>query len=306
MKIAFLYPGQGAQYVGMGKELFTSYPQARRIFEEAEALLGVNLRHLCLNGPAEELVKTNNLQPLLVTFSFAISHLLQERGVRYEAIAGHSLGEYSALAGAHALSLPDTLRLVRRRAQLMALVSGGAMAAVIGLETAVTQAVCNNLTSVWVTNENCPGQQVISGTAAQMPEATRLLREAGAKRILPLAVSGAFHSPLMSEAADNFSAALREFTFRDLDVPLVSNASGKYARTTSSVIANLALQMDHPVLWEKSMRQLLTDGFELFIEIGPGTVLQGLMKRISRQATTIGVDGSPETLERATRLAVSS
>lgn len=307
MKTAFLFPGQGSQYIGMGSALLKSYPQARKIFEEAGALLGLDLCQLCLGGPEEELRKTENLQPLLVTFCFTVSKILTQSGVQCEAMAGHSVGEYSALASANVLQLPDVLRLVRKRAQLMATAGHekeGAMAAVIGLGTEETEKVCSRFPGIWVVNYNCPGQQVISGKAGQMPQAAEALKEAGAKRIIPLAVSGAFHSPLMSEAARIFSHYLKQFSFHNPYPPIISNAPGEYACDASSIRANLSLQMDHPVLWEKSMRRLLADGFEVFIEIGPGTVLQGLMKRINRRATVLGIDGSPESFKRVKQLAM--
>jgi [acyl-carrier-protein] S-malonyltransferase len=180
----------------------------------------------------------------------------------------------------------------------------GAMAAVIGLKAEETETVCSHFPGIWVVNYNCPGQQVISGEAGQIPQAAKVLQEAGARRVIPLAVSGAFHSPLMSEAARIFSHYLEQFSFQNPCSPIIGNASGEYALDASGIRANVSLQMDHPVLWEKSMRQLLADDFKVFIEVGPGTVLQGLMKRIDRRATVLGVNGSPESLERVNQVAV--
>jgi len=300
-KIAFLFPGQGSQKVGMGKDLVDSYPAAKCIFDEAKKILGFNVQRLCIEGPEEELNRTVNLQPALVVVNWILTKLLKEKGVSFQAAAGHSLGEYSALLATGVIGFPTALKIVKQRAYLMEQAGKnkkGSMAAVIGIETAKVIDICRQIREVEVVNFNCPGQVVISGSEGNVLGAVKKLKNQGAKKVVLLPVSGAFHSFLMTDAAKKFSIFLDRLSFSDPICPIVSNATGEYAISSEQVKENLKLQMDHPVLWEKSMRLLVNDGFNTFVEVGPGKVLQGLLKRIDRKVAVFGV----ESMESANQL----
>jgi len=292
-KIAFLYPGQGSQKVGMGKNFSKLYPPARNIFEEAHQILGFDVEKICTEGPEKELTRTYNLQPALLTINWILTRFIKEKGVLPSAVAGHSLGEYSALLAAEVIDFPEGLKIVKERARLMEKAgkeNKGSMAAVIGMSAEDVLKVCNQTKDVYVVNFNCPGQVVISGRRDEVTKTGEKLKKIGARGIIPLPVSGAFHSPLMKEASKEFSSFLENFEFKDPICPVVSNSTGNYATTGRQVKENLKLQMDHPVLWEKSMRLLLTYGFNVFLEVGPGKVLQGLMKRINKRVTLTGIE----------------
>ncbi|MBC7189656.1 ACP S-malonyltransferase [Candidatus Aerophobetes bacterium] len=292
-KIAFLYPGQGSQKVGMGRKIFNSYFPARNVLDLADKILGFNLEKLCLEGPESELTRTANLQPALLTLSWVLTMALEERGIFPQVVAGHSLGEYSAILAARVVDIPTALKMVKKRASLMEEAGKeqeGMMLAVLGFDAEKIYRICRKVGGVVVANFNCPGQVVISGCREKVLEAERELKEAGARRTIPLPVSGAFHSPLMKKAAEEFSLFLDSIVFNEPVIPLVSNSTGSYARSAREIKDNLKVQMESPVLWEKSMRLLLKDGFNIFIEVGPGRVLQGLMKRIDTKAKVFGVE----------------
>ncbi len=299
-KIAFLFPGQGSQYPGMGQEFYETYPEAKKIFSEAKKVLGFDLKKLCFRGRDQDLKKTINTQPAILTINWIATRILRENQIKPALAAGHSLGEYSALLAAGVLDYPTTLRLVRRRAELMeeaAKTGDGAMAAVIGLSRALVLLVCQNMEGVEAVNFNSPSQIVISGKKEVVKKASHHLKEKGAKRVIPLSVSGAFHTPLMKKAALEFSRQLDKIHFSHPTCPIITNVSGKYAATGEEIKEALKLQMDHPVLWEDSMRRLISSGIELFIEVGPGKVLQGLLRRIDRKANVLGA-GTPGDIEK--------
>ena len=299
-KIAFLFPGQGSQYVGMGKRFLETYPRTRKIFQEAEKVLGFDLQELCLRGPEEELNRTVHTQPALLTINWIISQFLKEKKIEPTVVAGHSLGEYSALLAAEVLNYPTALRLVHRRAELMEEASktiDGGMAAIIGLSREMVLSLCQKMEEVEAVNFNSPSQIVISGRKEKIERAIEEFRQKGARRVVPLSVSGAFHTSFMKDAARQFSQELDKIFFSEPSCPVITNAFAQYASSGEEVKKALKKQMDHPVLWEDAMRKLISDGVNLFIEVGPGKVLQGLLRRIDRNIGVIGAE-SPEELER--------
>jgi len=297
---AWLFSGQGAQALGMGKALAGRYPEAARTFDEANDALGFDLRALCWDGPAAELDRTANAQPALLATSIAALRAGLAAGLRLDdpILAGHSLGEFSALVAAGALSLADGLRLVRRRGELMqAADAAGGMAAVLGLDAdRIARAIDG--TGIVIANDNAPGQVVISGPLAAFADATTALRAAGAKRVLSLRVSGAFHSPAMRAVAPQLAEAIAAVTWRELRYPIVANVDALPHEHASDFPALLERQVYSPVRWLESVRRLAAEGATSFIEFGAGTVLTGLVKRILSDARTANVS-DPESLERA-------
>jgi len=295
-KVALVFPGQGSQYVGMGRELAQNYPRAAAIFDEADAALGLEIRKMCFTGPEEELKPTYNTQPALLTVSVACYAVLEEMGVKADLVAGHSLGEYSALVAAKALEFKDAVQLVRRRGLYMeeAVPDGrGSMAAVLGLAPEKVPEALHKASSVGVVeavNYNCPGQIVLAGETEALKAAGEQALALGAKRVLPLAVSGPFHSSLMSPAAEKLRAELEKVAIKDPQIPVVTNAFAQEARTAAEVREALAVQVDHPVLWEQSVELMANQGVTTFIEVGPGKVLSGLIKKISRGAEVYNVE----------------
>ncbi|KYC59781.1 ACP S-malonyltransferase [Heyndrickxia coagulans] len=304
-KIAFVFPGQGSQTVGMGQSVAGANERAAAVFQKADEKLGMDLSGLIQNGPLDKLTRTENAQPALLSVSTAILQALQEAGIHADFTAGHSLGEYSALVAAGALSFEDAVYAVRKRGEYMdeAFPNGaGAMSAVLGLGRGVLQEVAEEVSSegetVQLANLNCPGQIVISGTAAGIEKAGALAKERGAKRVLPLQVSGPFHSKLMEPAAEKFKAVLDGIAIRDAAVPVIANVDAEVETGAVDIKAKLIRQLYSPVLWEDSVKKMISLGVDTFIEVGPGKVLSGLIRKIDRSVKTYAVQDM-ETLEAA-------
>jgi len=296
-RTALLFAGQGAQVVGMGRDLAAAFPTARAWFDRANEALGYDLAALCFHGPEAELTKTEHAQPGIFLVSWVCCELLREQAatLKFEAAAGLSLGEFTALTAAGALDFADALRLVRQRGRFMqeaCEVTQGGMAAIIGLDEPATRQVCAE-TGVALANLNCPGQIVISGAADQILQAVTLAKARGAKRALPLAVAGAFHSPLMAAAQPKLRAALDGVTVRAACVPVVSNVTARPHAGPEDIKTRLVEQLTAPVRWEASLRYLLAEGFTRFIELGPGRALSGFMKRMDPNAQMLNVADVP-------------
>ena len=304
-KTALLFAGQGAQSVGMGRELAVHSEKARDWFERANAALGYDLAALCFEGPEAELMKTEHAQPGIFLVGWVALQALLDRapGLHYEAAAGLSLGEFTALTAAGALSFEDGLRVVRQRGLSMqeaCEISQGSMAAIIGLDEAATRAVCAE-TGVALANLNCPGQIVISGPTDRLGPACELAKARGARKAIPLPVAGAYHSPLMASAQDPLRTALRAVTLAPARVPVVSNVTAQPHGTGPEIEERLVEQVTAAVRWEDSMRYLLAQGFTRFIELGPGTALTGFMRRIEKSAEILNV-ADPASLEATVRV----
>lgn len=297
-KIAFVFPGQGAQYVGMASEFLEHYSIARETFEEADDLLGRKLSTVVLNGPEDTLTETRNSQPGIFVSSIAIYQCL--KGVFPEinpfACAGLSLGEYTALHLSGRCSFADTLALVQKRADFMndaCCATAGGMSVVMGLNTDVVESVVSDLKlphDLWIANYNCPGQIVISGTANGLQLAAVALKEAGAKRVLPLQVHGAFHSGLMQSAEDRLAPYIEEVALKDSGIKFAMNVPGALVTDLSAIRKNLILQVTHSVRWEPGIRALAEEGVDLFVEVGCGKSLSGLNRKIGITAQTISVE----------------
>ena len=292
-KTALLFAGQGAQVVGMGKDFAAEFPSAKAWFDRANVALGYDLAAICFRGPEAELTKTENAQPGIFLVSWVAFQLLKERvsPLKFEATAGLSLGEFTALTAAEAMNFEDGLRVVRQRGRFMQEacdVTRGGMAAVIGLEEGPTREVCAEA-GVVLANLNCPGQLVISGEADRIAKACELAKTKGAKRAIPLPVAGAYHSPLMAGAQPKLQAELAKIGVSSPVVPVISNATALPYGRPSGVVSGLVEQVTASVLWERSMRVLLGQGFTRFIELGPGTALSGFMKRIDKTAQMLNV-----------------
>ncbi|AEO99315.1 ACP S-malonyltransferase [Heyndrickxia coagulans] len=304
-KIAFVFPGQGSQTVGMGQSVAGANEKAAAVFQKSDEKLGMDLSGLIQNGPLDKLTRTENAQPALLTVSTAILQVLQEAGIHADFTAGHSLGEYSALVAAGALSFEDAVYAVRKRGEYMdeAFPNGaGAMSAVLGLDRGVLEEVADEVSSegetVQLANLNCPGQIVISGTAAGIEKAGALAKERGAKRVLPLQVSGPFHSKLMEPAAEKFKTVLDEIAIQDATVPVIANVDAEVETGAQDIKENCIRQLYSPVLWEDSVKKMISLGVDTFIEVGPGKVLSGLIRKIDRSVKTYAVQDM-ETLEAA-------
>jgi [acyl-carrier-protein] S-malonyltransferase len=301
--VVWLFPGQGSQHVGMGKALAERYASAARAFSTAGEALTLDLRALCWDGPQEELDRTANAQPAILTMSIAALRAAGE-ALGHDlpdplAVAGHSLGEYSAIVAAGALSLPDAVRIVRRRGELMqaAAPDGGGMAAVVGVDAATVERALAG-SGVVIANDNAPGQVVISGPLVKLPETIDVLKGAGAKRVIPLRVSAAFHSPAMRAVAPDLGAALASARWGSLRCRLIANVDADVHGRASELAVLLERQVWSPVRWVETMRRAAELGATTFVEFGPGTVLTGLVTRILPEARTANVN-DPATLEAA-------
>jgi [acyl-carrier-protein] S-malonyltransferase len=309
MTRAFVFPGQGAQIVGMGHAIAQQFPAAADVYARADRTLGYAISDICFAGPESTLAATEHTQPALVTTELAILAALAggaDRIVSYTtahavALAGHSLGEYSALAAAGCLSIEDAISLVRTRGLLMAAANAGGMAAVIGLDDARIDEICAIASTthhaVVVANYNSPGQTVISGHTEALEIASILLKEAGAKRVLPLNVSAAFHSPLMRDAARELAHVVAQTTINMPKVPVIGNISAKPLPDITAVSAELPAQVTSAVRWVSTITYMVEHGVDTFVEVGPGTVLAGLIRRIAPDATVISA-GTPEQIQQ--------
>jgi len=303
-RLAVVMPGQGSQFVGMGRDLAVADARAMELFERADAVLEVPLSQICWEGPVEELTRTENAQPAILLHSFIVWSLLSDEVRAAVTVgAGHSLGEFTTYVAAGSLSLDDGLRLVRRRGELMAR-SGderaGTMAAVIGLDPEAVQAACASVSVegcvVVPANYNAPGQIVISGDVAAVESAMTAATELGARKVIPLSVSGAFHSPLMESARSGLAEAIADVELADPTFPVVANASATEVRTAAEARARLVEQLTSPVRWVESVETIAASDPDLWIELGPGRVLSGLLKRIDRDQVSTAA-GSPVELE---------
>jgi [acyl-carrier-protein] S-malonyltransferase len=297
-KIAFCFPGQGSQRVGMGRELASAYPEAAAVYEEASEELGFDLAKLCFEGPLEQLSQTELTQPALVATSLAALRAVQTRlGLEPDVVVGHSVGEYAAIAAAGSVGIGAVSRLVRERGLAMAASRAkGAMAAVLGLADEEVERLCAERGDVWPANYNCPGQLVISGREDAVTSVGERARELGAK-VVRLRVSGAFHSPLVEDAANRLEPALRAVSFGELKTRFVSTVSSKL-ETVDRVPGLLVEQLTAPVRFTQAVQTMVSDGVRTFVEVGAGSVLSGLVRRIDRTVTAISVS-TPEELRSA-------
>lgn len=303
-RIAFVFPGQGSQFVGMGRDLYEKYPEVRAAFEEADQVLGFHLSKLCFQGPEDLLNDTINAQPAIIATSFACLRVLEGRGKELglspALVAGHSLGEYAALVAGESLSFAEALKLGRERGRLMKeageRVPGG-MAAVIGLPGEVLEEVCQEASrreeTVQVANFNSPGQTVISGERKALERAMNSAERKGARRVVPLSVSIAGHSLLMQPAAERFAELIAQQDFREAHIPLVANVTAQPIKAVSDIKAELVEQLTSPVQWVRSIQYMAKAGIETFIEIGPRRVLSGLIKRIEGRVQTVSLGDVP-------------
>lgn len=293
-KVAFVFPGQGSQYVGMGKEIAENYPVAKKVYDEADEVIGWKISDLCFSGPEDLLKDTRNAQPAIVTTSIAILKVLSEEGIKADFVAGHSLGEYSALITAGSLSLAEGLKLVGSRSRLMAEADPeqqGTMAAILGVDRETLNGYLTEVSKtglVEAANFNCPGQIVVSGAKNGIAKLQELLAEKGGKMI-PLAVSGAFHSSYMKKAADAFRPELEAVKWEEPSPSLIANITARPV-SKESLTDSLYRQIFSSVLWEDTINYLKEQGVSIFIEVGPGKVLSGLVKKTFKEATTVNCE----------------
>ncbi len=295
-KAAYIFPGQGAQWVGMGHDLYQNYDVARAVFEQADEVLAFPISRLCFEGPEDELRQTINAQPAILTVSFACLRVMDtfrdDRALPLPAfVAGHSLGEYTALAAAGVLDFTTAVRLARQRGRLMyeaGLKRAGGMVAVIGLDESALAEICRE-TDTYIANINCPGQLVISGAKENVSKAADLAAARGARRTIALAVSGAFHTPLMQTAVDGMTEAIAGLPFRDPLIPVIANTTAQPLTTVEMVKEELLRQLCHGIDWQRSIEYMVAEGVSTFFEIGPGKVLSGLVKRIDKNVRTVNI-----------------
>lgn len=292
-KIAFIFPGQGSQSIGMGKDLYENFEAAKVVFDKANEILGKNITKICFEGPDEDLKQTINTQPAILTTSIAALEALKSKlSIKPDFVAGHSLGEYGALYESGVLTLENALKLIAKRAEAMSGAKGGAMAAVLGLDD---DKILNCLKDasesgyVAVANYNCPGQVVITGECDAFTKASELLSAAGAKRVMPLAVSGAFHSELMKSASEEFAKYLEEFSLSDAKIPVITNVDAEITTESIDFKSKMPQQIYSSVYWAQTIQKMIENGVDTFIEIGPGKVLVGLNKKIDPNVRTYNV-----------------
>ena len=303
-KLAFVFPGQGAQTVGMGKDFCAQYEVAEKLFAQADEALGYSIRQMCFEGPEEDLKLTANTQPAILTMSVIANEILKEHGLQPDVTGGHSLGEYSALVAADVLDFQDAVVLVHKRGQFMqeaVPVGQGGMAAIIGLADEVIVDACEKATKtageVQAVNFNCPGQTVIAGTTKGVEAAVETLKAAGAKKAVILPVSAPFHSTLMKPAAEKLAAELDKVQIRDAKIPVVSNFTGELETKADEIKANLVAQADHPVKWIACVNTMSAFGADTFVEAGPGKTLCGFNRRIDKSLKSMNVENL-ETLQK--------
>lgn len=291
-KIAFLFPGQGAQYLEMGKEIANNFARSKEIFNIANEALGFNIEKIC-NEEEETLNNTEYTQPAILTATIAILEAVKENGIKADVVAGLSLGEYSALVASEALGFEEAVRLVRKRGKYMeeAVPKGeGSMAAILGLDKDIVDRICNEIVgTVMPANYNCPGQIVIAGETSAVSKACEKLSEAGAKRVIKLNVSGPFHTPMLSTAAKKLANELENIQIGKMKIPYITNVTADYVNDESEIKEFLINQVVSPVKWEESIRRMIDDGVDTFIEIGPGKSLSGFMKKIDKTKTILNV-----------------
>ena len=304
-KVAFVFPGQGSQTVGMCKAFYDEYAVAKRVFEEADEALGFSITKMCFEGPESDLRLTYNTQPAILTASTACAAVLKEKGISCDVAAGHSLGEYSALVNTGALAFADAVRIVRKRGQFMqeaVPVGEGSMAAVLGLESDKIVEICQAVESeageaVQAVNFNCPGQVVIAGAVNAVNKAVEALKAAGAKRAVLLPVSAPFHSTLMKPASERLAEVLAPIEIKDITIPVVANVTAKEVTSGAEIKELLVKQAAMPVLWETSVRNMVADGVDTFVEVGPGKVLTGFTKKIAKGLAALNIE-DPASLEK--------
>lgn len=311
MKIAFIFPGQGSQSVGMGKNFIGQFSESKEIFDIASSVLGYDLADLCMNGPADKLNLTENTQPAILTTSIAILRVLEKKGLKAEAAAGHSLGEYSAITAAGGIEFKDAVALVQKRGRYMqeAVPAGvGLMAAILGLERSDVEKSCLEAAKngiVAPANYNSPGQIVIAGEKTAVEKAMELAKAAGAKKVVPLAVSVPSHCSMMKDAGEKLAKELDTITIRDLRFPIVNNADAKFLRTAAELKPSLIRQISSSLYWEDSINRLTAEGFDTFIEVGPGKVLSGLVKRIAKDAKVLNVEDAKSMSDTLAALGIN-
>jgi [acyl-carrier-protein] S-malonyltransferase len=294
--VAYIFPGQGVQYIGMGRDLYDNYDSAKVVFKQADEALGFSLSQLCFNGPDDELRKTYNSQPAIVTVSLALLSVIRNFTSDISLptpsfVAGHSLGEYTALAAAGVIDFATAIFLTRERGRLMhqvGLENPGGMTAIIGLDEELLVEICKQ-TDTTIANANCPGQLVISGEMGKLSRATELAEVKGAYRVIPLQVSGAFHSHCMQPAADSLAEIIATIPFAAPQIPIVANSTASEITTTDMIRKELLNQLCNTVQWQRSIEFMIDNGVSNFIEIGPGRVLSGLIKRINRYVSTMSI-----------------